>query len=519
MIKLKIDNKPIEVADGTPIILAAKQVGIEIPAMCWREGKKHITSCMICLVKDASNNKLIPSCSVMVKEGMEIISMDDEILEARKTALDLLLSEHVGDCEAPCQVTCPAHMDIPLMNRLLAKGDFENALKVVRRDIALPSVFGRICPAPCEGACRRKSIDEAVSICLLKRSAGDYDLNKEIPFLPERKHSLGKRIGIIGAGPAGLSAAYFLQIRGYEVEVFDRHENPGGSLRNEVKSGVLPQEVLDKEVEIIRLMGVQFTMKTEVDAKIFKQLQPDYNAIVITTGMGNSGTKTWGLEMTEKGILADPQTYQVGNTNIFVSGSALRPAKMAIKALGQGKELAFSVDQFLQNKEVTGEYFEFNSRFGKLHKVELAEYLKESVKGPRLKPAHEHEGLSVSEVITEAARCLHCDCRDIENCRLRIYSDLYKADQSRFRSEERKLVRKFFQHDAVVYEPTKCIKCGICVDITAEYKEEFGLTFIGKGFEVEIGIPFSQNLSEGLKKVAVMAAKACPTGALSEKEK
>jgi NADH dehydrogenase/NADH:ubiquinone oxidoreductase subunit G len=70
----------------------------------------------------------------------------------------------------------------------------------------------------------------------------------------------------------------------------------------------------------------------------------------------------------------------------------------------------------------------------------------------------------------------------------------------------------------VVYEPAKCIKCGICVDITAEYREELGLTFIGRGFDIEIGIPFSINLVEGLKKVAVQAAKACPTGALSEKD-
>ena len=101
--------------------------------------------------------------------------------EARKTALELLLSEHVGDCEAPCQITCPAHMDIPLMNRLLARGKFAEALQVVKKDIALPSVLGRICPAPCEGACRRRSVDEAVSICLLKRFAGDEDLEVRIP--------------------------------------------------------------------------------------------------------------------------------------------------------------------------------------------------------------------------------------------------------------------------------------------------------------------------------------------------
>ena len=252
MISLKIDNKKIQIEEGTPVILAAKATGIEIPSMCWREGKKHITSCMICLVRDVNANKLIPSCSVAVSEGMEIITTDPEIHEARKTALDLLLSEHVGDCQAPCQITCPANMNIPLMNRLLAKGDFENALKIIKRDIALPAVFGRVCPAPCEGACRRKSIDEPVSICLLKRFAGDQDLQAKTPFLPEKQADHGIRVGIIGAGPAGLSAAYFLQLRGYQVEVYDRNEKAGGSLKKEVKSRLLPSDILDDEIGIVK---------------------------------------------------------------------------------------------------------------------------------------------------------------------------------------------------------------------------------------------------------------------------
>jgi len=519
MVNLIIDNIKIEAKEGTSVILAAMAAGVEIPAMCWREGKEHITSCMICMVKDASTNKLFPSCSVSVREGMEIISMDDEIHEARKIALELLLSEHVGDCQAPCQVTCPANMDIPLMNRYLAKGDFDNALKIIKKDIPLPAVFGRVCPAPCEGACRRKSVDESVSICLLKRSAGDDDLRKVNKYIPEREKGKNKKVCIIGAGPAGLAAAYFLQLKGYDVEVLDRNEIPGGSLKREVESGILPREVLEKEIGIIKMLGVKFKMNTEVDSEFFMQLRSSFDAVIISTGMGNSGTGGWGLEMGDKGINADSKTYQVEKTNIFVTGSALKPAKMAIKALGQGKEVSFSVDQFLQNYEVKGEYFMFNSRFGKLSTEELFEYLKESVEGPRIQPVNVSEGLNKEQVMHEAARCLHCDCREIDNCKLRIYSDQYNANQNRFRSEERKEIKKYFQHEMVVYEPSKCIKCGICVDITAEHREDFGFTFIGRGFDVEIGIPFSHNLIKGLKNVALQVAKACPTGALSEKEK
>ncbi len=517
-IRIKLDNKTIEVEEGQPVIDAARATGINIPSMCYREGKDHLTSCMVCLVKDAKNGKLFPSCSIKVTEGMEVISMDEEIQEARKTALDLLLSEHVGDCEAPCQVTCPAHMDIPLMNRLLAVGKFDEALIVVKKDIALPAVFGRVCPAPCEGACRRKTIDEPVSICLLKRSAGDEDISGEATYLPEKRKNQNKTISIIGAGPAGLAAAYFLQIKGYDCVIYDRNELPGGSLKSEVESGILPADVLASEVDVIKQLGAKFNMNTKTDASLFKNIKSNSDAIIIATGKGESGVQSWGLEMTKTGIQADKDSYQVEESNIFVVGSALKPTKLAIRTLGQGKEVSFSVDQYLKGEEVKGEHSRFNSRFGKLLPDEFGEYMKESVEGKRAEPTDIKTGFTREQVIEEAKRCLHCDCREIDNCALRDLSEEYKANQRRFYSTERKKIVKHFQNDAVIYEPAKCIKCGICVQITAEYSEDYGFTFIGRGFDVEIGVPFNKSVKIGLEKVAIEAAEACPTGALTIKK-
>ena len=121
MIKLTIDNRTVEVQQGTTVWQAAQSMGIDIPTMCYMEGTEHFTSCMICLVKDAKSGRFFASCSTPVSEGQIIISNDEETTESRKVALELLLSEHVGDCEAPCQLVCPAHMNIPLMNRLIAK--------------------------------------------------------------------------------------------------------------------------------------------------------------------------------------------------------------------------------------------------------------------------------------------------------------------------------------------------------------------------------------------------------------
>ena len=248
MLNIKIDHKEVTVPEGISVLAAARLHGHEVPSICYREGKPHFSSCMICMVKDHKTSKLFASCSVKVQEGMDIITHDAEIEESRRTALELMLSEHTGDCEAPCQITCPAHMDIPLMNRLLAEGKFDEALKVVRKDIALPSVFGRICPAPCEGACRRRSVDKAVSICLLKRYSGDHEMEGNFKLQPEKGAAKNKKIAIIGAGPAGLAAAYHLQVRGYQCDVYFRGKKPGGSLWSEVENGILPENVLEHEL-------------------------------------------------------------------------------------------------------------------------------------------------------------------------------------------------------------------------------------------------------------------------------
>ncbi|MCK5135923.1 MAG: (2Fe-2S)-binding protein [Bacteroidales bacterium] len=517
MVKLKIDNREVEAEIGSVLIDVIRGEGTEVPSMCYLKDAEHFTSCMVCVVKDKTTGTIIPSCSLKAEEGMDIISMDEEVQEARKTALELLLSEHVGDCEAPCQITCPAHMDIPLMNRLLAEGKFLEALKVVKKDIALPSVLGRICPAPCEGACRRKSIDEPISICLLKRFAGDCDIGSDAQWIPENEPDTGKQVTIIGAGPAGLAAAYHLALKGHNCTILDRNRKAGGSLLKEVSTEELPADVLQHEISLIGQTGVAFKLNTSVDAKGFMELTRSCDAVVVAVGKGESGVSEWGLPMHSKGVETEGRTYRIGDSNVFVVGSALKPSKMAIRVLGQGKEVAFSVDQFLAKKPVSGEKFIFNSRFGKLLPGEYAEYLKESKEGVRLEPEVAARGFSAEQVMEEARRCLHCDCRDLQSCKLRAYSDEYHADQKRFRSEERLLCRKLDQHDRVIYEPSKCIKCGICVRITEKYKEDFGLTFIGRGFDVVIGIPFNETLRNGLKIAADEVVTSCPTGALSLK--
>ncbi len=169
MIHLKINSQAITVPVGTSVLNAAKSIGVDIPTMCFLQGNSNHPSCMVCIVKDVRSGTLFPSCAMPVEPEMDIITNDDDVRNARKDALELLLSDHVGDCEAPCRTACPAFMDIPQMNRLIAQGKHLDALRVVKEEIALPFILGHICSAPCEKVCRRKQVDNPVSICLLKR--------------------------------------------------------------------------------------------------------------------------------------------------------------------------------------------------------------------------------------------------------------------------------------------------------------------------------------------------------------
>ncbi len=516
-VKIRINSKEYSVPRGFTVHQAAVQAGINIPVMCDNDDVEHFSSCMVCLVKDSHNGKLFPSCSMIVQDGMDVITEDEEVLEARKISLELLLSEHVGDCEAPCVSSCPAHMDIPLMNRFLAEGKFAEALELVKNDIALPAVLGRICPAPCESACRRKGIDGAVSICLLKRFSGDTDLAQASSFSPVIGQRTGKKIAVIGSGPAGLSASYYMRKRGHEVSIYEKGNIAGGDLRVPELAEVLPAGVIDQEVEVILATGVNIHYGTRVDEKMFATLLADNDAIVIAIGHGTEPLD-WGVKRVFKGFEVSKPGYQTTNPKVFAVGGAIRESKLAVRAVGQGKEVAFSIEQFLAGEEVVGEPGLFNSRFGKLTEREHIEFLKEATGHKRIDPVGGiAKGFSVEEVIKEAGRCMHCDCRKKDSCILRDLSEFYKANQRSFSADSRVETEKHFQHEAVIYEPAKCIKCGICVRMTRKYGEEFGLSFIGRGFDVRIGVPFNESLAAGLRKTALLVAEACPTGALSKK--
>lgn len=349
MIKLSINNIQTEVEENSSILDAAMQIGIDIPTMCFLKEFVPSTSCMVCIVEEKISGKILPACSALAQEGMQIETDNDEIKSLRKSALELLLSDHSGDCEAPCQRACPAHINIPLMNRLIAQSEFDNASKVLIESKV--AALCETCPSPCEKACRRKSIDQPVSISLLKK---------------------------------------FVEIKSIEKKI-------------------------EKNVSIVE----------------------------------------W-------------------------------------------------------NKS-------FNSSYGKIRENEKAEFLKDAInKGVRIEPFEPHSGFLKEEAGKEAGRCMHCDCRKLDVCKLKIQSNNYFAKQRTYQLSERKPVTKNIYPQHIVFEPQKCIKCGICIEVSAKYKEEAGFTYIGRGFDVYIGFPLNQTIENAVINAAFECAEKCPTGALAK---
>ena len=496
---------------------AARKLGIEIPTLCFLDGLEPITSCMVCVVRIEGRESLQPACAAPAEDGMRVASDCDEVRHARRTALELLLSEHLGDCQAPCHSACPAGMDIPRMIRHIAAGRLVEAAIVVKADIALPAVLGRICPAPCEKACRRQFHDAPLAICLLKRYAADADLAAGGPWLPACKPDTGRRIAVVGSGPAGLAAVYHLRILGHACTIFDEHELPGGMLRYGVGEDALDRAVLDAEIDVIRKLGAEFRMDTKVGADVaLADLRRDFDAVAVAVGQIKGDADRLGLDASPRGVQADAHTRATSAEGVFAGGGAVRPSRLAVRAVQDGKAIAASIDQHLAGRPVTGLKRPFTVHIGRPREGEMPRFLAEGSDGPRQDPGSPGQGLSDEQARAEAARCLHCDCRKPDACKLRIHADAYGASPGRYKAE-RGDFEQLAQHPSVLYESGKCIRCGLCVKISERSREALGLTFIGRGFDVRVAVPFEASLADGLRKVGAECVRACPTGALAFK--
>jgi len=182
----------------------------------------------------------------------------------------------------PCQTACPAHVDIPGYIALVKAGKNEEAVSLIRKDNPFPSVCGYVCEHPCEARCRRHMVDDAVNICGIKRYAVDHSEDKILPTIAE---PTGKKVAVVGGGPGGLTAAYFLQLMGHEVTVYEQRPKLGGMLRYGIPDYRLPQDILDRDIKYILNTGVKTVLNTNIGDDItVEALKAEYDAVYISIG-------------------------------------------------------------------------------------------------------------------------------------------------------------------------------------------------------------------------------------------
>ncbi|MBN1628945.1 MAG: (2Fe-2S)-binding protein, partial [Thermoleophilia bacterium] len=302
-VRLTIDGRTLAARQGETILEVARREGIYIPALCHIAETAAWGACRLCLVEVEGIEKLQAACTTWVADGMVVKTDTPRIRARRESYLKMYLSDHNAYCEAPCSHACPTHIDIPAYMKALAAGDSAGAAAIVRAELPFPGILGRICPRYCEPVCRRGDVDEPIAICDLHRALADHVTSGEAgsgrtaggaaspgataPLL-QAGYPSGKRVAVIGAGPAGLSAAWFLVQRGHKVSIYDVEEKPGGLMRYGVPEFRLPAQVLDQELQPLWDAGVRFAGGSAFarDESGFELLEAGFDAVVVTTGVG-----------------------------------------------------------------------------------------------------------------------------------------------------------------------------------------------------------------------------------------
>ena len=328
---ITVNSRETQVFGGVTILQALLTEGIEVPSLCHDiRLKRSNGSCGLCVVEiGADAPRDVKACLTPVQAAMVIGTRSPRLEAYRKVRLEQLLCDHNADCLAPCVQTCPANIDIQTYLGHVADGNYEAAVRVIKDRNPFPSVCGRVCPHPCESECRRSLVDEPVAINHVKRFAADWDLARDVPWIPRVGAPTGKRIAIVGAGPSGLSAAYHSALGGHSVIVFEKQDRAGGMMRYGIPEYRLPKQTLDKEIAIIEALGVEIVTGKAVGTHLhLEDLQRDFDSVYLAIGswratpLGIDGENLDGvwlgthyLEQVTKNV-----EIQLGETVVVIGG-------------------------------------------------------------------------------------------------------------------------------------------------------------------------------------------------------
>ena len=442
-----LNGRKVDFFDGETIIEVARREGCDVPSLCYAKGARHKSSCMICSVLDKGSGQILPSCSTSPVAGMDIDTEGEEVKKLRVMSLELLLSDHRADCEAPCKTACPAGFDVAAMNRLYDAGDRDGALEVLRDGLVIPATLCYVCNAPCERICRRKDLGAPVGIREIKKTlVAGTRFDAIVP-----PASNGKRVAVATSSPAGLSAAYRLRKLGYETTVFERAD---AALVPHIDAEKVPAEVVAAELEAIERTGVK-----------------------IVTSCGDLSFGEYDGLISDGGVATHPRA-------VVIAAKTKQPARLVLEGFRAAERLA----GLLKGEATDGasDLKLFASTYGRFSEAERRFLSEQSAEDAR--PSY----------------CLYCDCERKTDCRLRDYATLHGIRTPRYMRETSvRALDRLRVGERLRFEAAKCIKCGLCV-----YNGVNGFTFTDRGFDMRVTLPPGNagNVSETLTELCPTGA-------------
>ena len=555
MIHLKIDDRAVEVEQGSTLLAAARSIGIEIPTLCHLDDAEHRPSCMVCVVEVEGRATLVPACASRAEEGMVVRTASPRVLSSRRTSLELLLSDHAGDCVAPCTRTCPAGFDAAAMVAAISCGEIDDARRRVADSLPLAGVLGMICAGYCERACHRRPIDAAVAIGDLHGALAADSLARAPKRTPgdQRQADDAADVAIVGGGPAGIVAAWDLSRLGYRCTIFEASAGLGGALRQVEDMGRLPAGLLATELAALLQPDAAVHLEQALAAHAavnLAALRKSYKAVILATGALPNDSPlrellaAEGLSLNARGVQVDRHTMATNLPGLFAAGAVTGAGRNLALYVGQGRRAAAAIAAALSGTADGSSMIGATdqpaarwaaeepspSRLTSLSDEDAASLMALADSGPRVsvqrvawdgsadssQSASPRVVLGEADVIREARRCLQCTCDKLLDCQLRELAIAWQARPGHSPGSRRPVARDA-SHPLVVYDSGKCIQCGICLGIAGRHKESLGLAFIGRGFQVRTAAPFGETLDAALRVAARECAAGCPTGALALK--
>jgi NADPH-dependent glutamate synthase beta subunit-like oxidoreductase/formate hydrogenlyase subunit 6/NADH:ubiquinone oxidoreductase subunit I/ferredoxin len=288
--EITIDGRVMQAYEGQTVLSVAEDNGIlDIPNLCNDEQLEPTSACRMCLVEIDGAERPMPSCNTPAAPGMVVHTKSDRLKHIRRTNLEMMLSDHNAYCQPPCQIGCPTHIDIPGYLELIAKGQNREAARLVKEVLPFPYILGLTCPAPCQEVCRRGLVEEEIAICPMHGFAAEQCLD-DPPTPWVREAATGKKVAIVGAGPAGLTCAYYLALQGHYCKVYEMMPQSGGMLRYGIPEYRLQKDMMDKELDGVYKLGVdvQYNVKLGRDFTVDDLFKEGFDAVFLAIGAWTS---------------------------------------------------------------------------------------------------------------------------------------------------------------------------------------------------------------------------------------